>query len=58
MGALRIIGFILIGISIFLLIFIYEGSSRPAAFLFGMVIPNLIVGSLLVIAKEKKGYPE
>jgi heme/copper-type cytochrome/quinol oxidase subunit 4 len=56
MGFLRIMGFILIGIAIFLLIFIYKNSSRPELFLFCMVLPSLIVGILLVIAKEKSGY--
>ncbi|MHA1650950.1 MAG: hypothetical protein ACTSYB_12210 [Candidatus Helarchaeota archaeon] len=58
MGALRIFGFVLIGMALFLLIFIYEGSSRPFWFLFGMILPSLLTGILLVIAKEKSGYPE
>ena len=36
MGSLRIIGFILVGIALFLLFFIYQGSSIPTAFLLGM----------------------
>ena len=58
MGALRIVGIVLVGIAIFLLIFIYQGSSIPEWFLIAMVLPNLIVGVLLIIAKEKSGYPE
>jgi hypothetical protein len=58
MGAMRIIGIILIGIAVFLLFFVYENSSRPGWFLAGMVVPNLIVGVLLAVAKEKTGYQE
>ena len=58
MGAMRIIGFVLIGVALFLLIFVYEDSDCPGWFLAGMVIPNLIVGVLLAIAKEKSGYAD
>lgn len=58
MGAIRIIGLVLVGIALFLLIFIYQGSSRPLEFVLAMIIPNLIIGILLIVAKEKSGYPE
>jgi hypothetical protein len=58
MGALRIIGFVLVGIAVFLGAFILEGSNDPLAFLLWMIIPNVIVGTLLIVAKEKSGYPE
>ncbi len=58
MGSLRIIGIVLVGIAVFLLFFIYEGSDRPILFPLVMIVPNLIIGLLLIIAKEKSGYPE
>jgi Mn2+/Fe2+ NRAMP family transporter len=58
MGFLRIMGFVLIGVATFLLLFIYEGSSRPEWFLFLMILPTLILGTFLVIAKQKSGYPD
>jgi Na+/proline symporter len=58
MGALRIFGIVLIGVAVFLLIFVYENSTRPGWFLGGMILPSLIIGILLLIAKEKTGYAE
>lgn len=56
MGFLRIMGIVLVGVALFLLIFIYENSARPEWFLVCMVLPSLVVGILLIIAKEKSGF--
>ncbi|HUX99867.1 MAG TPA: hypothetical protein VMV49_09955 [Candidatus Deferrimicrobium sp.] len=58
MGFLRIMGFVLIGVAVFLLLFIYEGSSNPEWFLGLMILPTLFLGIVLVIAKQKSGYPD
>jgi len=58
MVAMKILGIILIGIAIFLLLVIYDVTALKGWFLALMVIPNLIVGALLIIPKEKEGCPE
>lgn len=70
MGAMRICGFVLIGVSLFLVTFFlilpnlaccsytFSQTSEPLWFLVGMVIPGMAIGILLVIAKQKEGYPE
>ncbi|MHA1131981.1 MAG: hypothetical protein ACTSQI_19785 [Candidatus Helarchaeota archaeon] len=55
---MKILGIILIGIAIFLLLVIYDVTALKGWFLALMVIPNLIVGALLIIPKEKEGCPE
>jgi len=55
---LRLIGCFLVGIAVFLFIFIYEGSNHQSEFFLLMILPNLLIGILLIVAKEKKGYPE
>jgi uncharacterized membrane protein YesL len=58
MVAMKVIGVILIGVALFLLFTMYEVTDLKGWFLALMVIPNLIVGALLIIPKEKEGYPE